>query len=94
MRLLQNYDFIVGCVTGVILIGALIASSLFRNLFLAAVASAVVVLYFQYGINGLLKYGKVVTADFVIFHPYFGQGVVAGGLLIFIIAAAARTRSA
>lgn len=94
MRLLQNYDFIVGCVAGAILIGAVIASSLFRNLFLAVVASAVVVLYFRYGINGLLKYGKVVIADFVIFHPYFGQGIVAGGLLIIVITAAARTRSA
>jgi hypothetical protein len=93
MSLLQNYDFIVGGIVGGILIGAVIASSLFRTLSLAAAASAVVVLYFNYGIIGLLRFGKVLTADFVYFHPHFGQGVVAGALLVFVAFAASRTRS-
>ena len=94
MRVLQNYDFIVGGVVGAILVGALVASSLFRNLALAAAACSVLVLYYYHGINGLLRFGKALTADFMVFHQYFGQGLAVGALFVLVVMAVNRTRNA
>ena len=50
----QSHEFIVGIAVAAILVSALVASSLFRNVALALAAGAVVLLYLQGGVAALI----------------------------------------
>ena len=52
--MLQSHEFMVGIAVAAIMLSALFASSLFRNIALALAAGAIVVLYLQGGISNLL----------------------------------------
>ena len=51
---LQSQEFIVGIAVAAIVVSALVASSLFRNIALALAAGAVVLLYLQGGVGALV----------------------------------------
>lgn len=84
MRELGNFDFLVGVAAGKILLGALFASTLFRNIALALTASAICFLYFQKGVAGLLAAARIVTLDFTI-RPDFSKGFALGGILALVV---------
>jgi hypothetical protein len=79
-----SFEFLVGVAVGKILLGALLASSIFRNVALAAGASTVCFLYFQKGVVGLLDAGHILVADFSA-RPSFAQGVALGVVLGFLV---------
>lgn len=79
-----SFDFIVGIVVGKILVGALLASSLFRNLALALAATAICILYLQEGIRGILTHAHAFEHAFVT-RPNFAEGVVVGAIVAFIV---------
>ena len=56
-------EFLVGVAVAAIVISALVASSLFRNLALALAAGAVVLLYLQGGIGALIATSKMVETE-------------------------------
>jgi hypothetical protein len=84
MHNLVNFEFMVGVAVGKILLGALLASSIFRNLALAAGASAVCFTYFQKGVPGILQTAHVLTGDFSA-RPSFSLGLALGALLGIIV---------
>lgn len=49
---LENHEFLVGIAAGKILLGALLSSSVFRNIALAASASGIFFAYYQKGLSG------------------------------------------
>ena len=70
-------EFIVGVAVAAIVISALVASSLFRNLALALAAGAVVLLYLQGGTGALIATSKVVENE-IKATPDFSQGLMVG----------------
>jgi len=70
-------EFLVGVAVAAIVISALVASSLFRNLALALAAGAVVLLYFQGGIAALLATSKLLETE-IRATPDFSQGLMVG----------------
>ena len=70
-------EFLVGVAVSAIIISALVASSLFRNVALALAAGAVVLLYLQGGIAALLATSKLVENE-IRATPDFSQGMVVG----------------
>lgn len=84
MQNLPNFDFVVGIAAGKILLGALLASSIFRSVALAVAASAICVLYLQKGVAGLLGAAHLVTIDFMI-RPDFSKGMALGAILAIIV---------
>jgi hypothetical protein len=70
-------EFLVGVAVAAIVIGALVASSLFRNVALALAAGAVVLLYLQGGIAALLAVSKLVETE-IKATPDFSQGLMVG----------------
>ena len=70
-------EFLVGVAVAAIVISALVASSLFRNLALALAASAVVLLYLQGGIGALIATSKVLETE-IKATPDFSQGLMVG----------------
>ncbi len=84
MQHIVSFEFLVGVVVGKILLGALLASAIFRNVALAAAASAVCFVYFQKGVPGLLQAAHAVVADLAV-RPSFSQGVALGGALGFLV---------
>jgi hypothetical protein len=73
----QSREFVVGIAVAAILISALFASSLFRNVALALAAGAVVLLYFQGGIAALVATSAVVEKE-IRAMPDFSNGLVVG----------------
>jgi len=63
MLLLQSYEFVVGVAVAAIMLSALLASSLFRNIALALAAGAIVILYLQGGIANLLTLGQTLETE-------------------------------
>jgi hypothetical protein len=70
-------EFIVGVAVAAIVISALVASSLFRNVALAIAAGAVVLLYLQGGTAALIATSKLVETE-IKATPDFSQGLVIG----------------
>ncbi len=59
----QSQEFIVGIAVAAILVSALIASSMFRNIALALAAGGVVLLYLQGGVPALLATSAMVEKE-------------------------------
>jgi hypothetical protein len=70
-------EFLVGVAVAAIVISALVASSLFRNVALALAAGAVVLLYLQGGIAALIAISKLVETE-IKATPDFSQGLMVG----------------
>lgn len=92
MSILQNQEFIVGVAVAVIVLGAFLASSLFRNLALALAAGAVVLLYAQSGVPGLLAVSKVLESEIKAI-PDFSQGLLVGAAISVVLLFGLRQRS-
>jgi zinc transporter ZupT len=73
----QSQEFIVGIAVAAILVSALIASSMFRNIALALAAGAVVLLYLQGGVPALLATSQMVEKE-IRAMPEFSNGLVVG----------------
>ena len=73
----QSQEFIVGIAVAAILVSALIASSIFRNIALALAAGAVVLLYLQGGVPALLATSQMVEKE-IRAMPEFSNGLVVG----------------
>lgn len=93
MAVLQSHEFVVGAVVAAILLSALFASSLFRNIALALAAGGVVVLYLQGGVQNLLALSKTLETEFGAI-PDFSTGMVAGVAVVGILALGFRPRAA
>jgi len=74
---LQSQEFIVGIAVAAIMVSALVASSLFRNLALALAAGVVVLLYLQGGVAALVATSGVVEKE-IRSLPDFSNGLVVG----------------
>ena len=72
-----NNEFLVGVAVAAIVISALVASSLFRNVALALAAGAVVLLYLQGGTPALIATSKLVESE-IKATPDFSQGLMVG----------------
>ncbi len=70
-------EFLVGVAVAAIVVSALVASSLFRNIALGLAAGAVVLLYMQGGTAALIATSKVVETE-IKATPDFSQGLVVG----------------
>jgi hypothetical protein len=73
----QSQEFIVGIAVAAILVSALIASSMFRNIALALAAGGVVLLYLQGGVPALLATSAMVEKE-IRALPDFSNGLVVG----------------
>ena len=74
---LQSQEFIVGIAVAAILVSALVASSMFRNIALALAAGAVVLLYLQGGVPALLAMSQMVEKE-IRALPDFSNGLIVG----------------
>lgn len=92
MDVLQNQEFIVGTAVAVIVLSALMASSLFRNVALALAAGAIVMLYVQSGIPGLLAISKVLESEIKAI-PDFSHGLLVGLAISAVLLYGLRQRS-
>jgi hypothetical protein len=73
----HSQEFIVGIAVAAILVSALVASSMFRNLALAVAAGAVVLLYMQGGVPALIATSAMVEKE-IRAMPEFSNGLVVG----------------
>ena len=89
---LQSNEFIVGIAVAAIVVSALVASSLFRNVALALAAGAVVLLYLQGGIGALIAMSKVVETE-IRGTPDFSHGLMVGLAVAAVLLVGLRTRS-
>jgi hypothetical protein len=85
-------EFIVGVAVAAIVISALVASSLFRNVALAIAAGAVVLLYLQGGTGALIATSKLVENE-IKATPDFSQGLVVGLAIAAVFLVGMRQRS-
>jgi hypothetical protein len=74
---MQSHEFVVGIGVAAIMIAALVASSLFRNIALALAAGGIVLLYMQGGIAGLVAMSDVLERE-IRTIPDFSNGLVVG----------------
>jgi hypothetical protein len=74
---LQSQEFIVGIAVAAILVSAIIASSMFRNIALALAAGGVVLLYLQGGVPALIATLGMVEKE-IRALPEFSNGLVVG----------------
>ena len=81
---IHSFEFFVGVAVGKLLLGALLASSLFRNIFLAAAAAAVCFLYAQRGTLGILAFAHRLHAD-LFSKQDFASGLIVGAIVAFIV---------
>src|SRR5262245_55422391 len=72
-----SQEFIVGVAVAAILVSALVASSMFRNLALALAAGAVVLLYLQGGVAALIATSRLVEIE-IRALPDFSHGLLVG----------------
>ena len=86
-------EFIVGVAVAAIVISALVASSLFRNVSLALAAGGIVLLYLQGGTGALLTMSKVVENE-IKATPDFSQGLMVGLAIAAVFLVGMRQRSA
>ena len=73
----KSQEFIVGIAVAAILICALCASSMFRNIALALAAGGVVLLYLQGGVPALISTSTVLEKE-IRALPDFSNGLVVG----------------
>ena len=92
MALLQSHEFVVGAIVASILLCALFASSLFRNIALALAAGGVVVLYLQGGVGNLLALSRTLETEFRAM-PDFSNGMLAGIAVIVVLFLGFRPRT-
>ena len=85
-------EFLVGAAVAAIVVSALVASSLFRNIALALAAGAVVLLYLQGGIGALIATSKVLENE-IKATPDFSQGLVEGLAISAVLLVGMRQRS-
>jgi glycogen synthase len=91
MQLIGNTDFLIGAGAGLIVIGALFFSRLFRNVVVGSGAAALVAYYGSHGAEGLLKVGRMIQAD-ILHHHDFAQGLAAGAVAAALAVVFARHR--
>ena len=84
MHGITNFEFLVGVAVGKIMLGALFASPLFRNLALAVAAIGVCFLYLQKGVSGIILIAHTLHSDLFI-RPDFSKGLVVGAILAFFV---------
>jgi hypothetical protein len=84
MSLLQSHEFVVGVAVAAIMLSALFASSLFRNIALALAAGAIVVLYLQGGIASLLTVSHTLETE-VRTIPDFASGMLVGTATVIVL---------
>ena len=77
LSVLQSHEFLVGAAVAAILVAALVASSLFRNIALALAAGAVVLLYLQGGVGALVAISSVLEKE-IRALPDFSNGLIVG----------------
>jgi hypothetical protein len=77
LQAFQNQEFIVGIAVAAIMVSALVASSLFRNLALALAAGAIVLLYLQGGVPALISTTELVEKE-IRTLPDFSNGLMVG----------------
>ncbi len=77
LQALQSQEFIVGIAVAAILVCALAASSLFRNVALALAAGVVVLLYLQGGVAALVATSGAIEKE-IRALPDFSNGLVVG----------------
>ncbi len=82
--LLQSHEFMVGVAVAAIMLSALFASSLFRNIALALAAGAIVVLYLQGGIANLLTLSQTLETE-VRSIPNFATGMLVGVAIVVVL---------
>ena len=92
LQALQSHEFIVGIAVAAILIAALVASSLFRNVALALAAGALVLLYLQGGIGALIETSKILESE-IRALPNFSHGLVVGLAVSAVLLVGLRQRS-
>ena len=90
---LQSQEFIVGIAVAAILVAALAASSLFRNVSLALAAGVVVLLYLQGGVSALLATSAAVEKE-IRALPDFSNGLVVGLAVAAVLMVGLQKRSA
>jgi hypothetical protein len=89
----QSQEFIVGIAVAAIMVCALAASSLFRNLALALAAGVVVLLYLQGGVPALIATSGVLEKE-IRALPDFSNGLVVGLAVSAVLMLGLQKRSA
>ena len=81
----QSQEFIVGIAVAAILVSALTASSMFRNIALAVAAGGIVLLYLQGGVPALIATSSMVEKE-IRAMPEFSNGLLVGlaGAAVFL----------
>ena len=93
MAALQSHDFIVGAAVAAILLSALFASSLFRNIALALAAGGLVVLYLQGGVGNVSALSHTLEKEFETI-PDFSNGMLVGVAVVAVLFVGFRPRRA
>jgi heme A synthase len=89
---LQNHEFVVGIAVAAIMVSALVASSLFRNVALALAAGGIVLLYLQGGIGSLMATSKLLENE-IRTLPVFSNGMMVGLAIAAVLMVGMRQRS-
>jgi hypothetical protein len=92
LTVLQSHEFIVGVAVAAILVSALVASSLFRNIALALAAGAVVLLYLQGGVAALMALSSTLENE-IRTLPNFSNGLMVGLAISAILLVGLQKRS-
>ena len=92
LTVLQSHEFIVGVAVAAILVSALVASSLFRNIALALAAGAVVLLYLQGGVAALIALSSTLENE-IRTLPNFSNGLMVGLAISAILLVGLQKRS-
>lgn len=79
-----GFEFLVGVAVGKILLGAMFASWIFRNVALATTAFALCFVYIREGVAGILILAHRVQIDLFI-RPDFSKGLAVGAIVAFIV---------
>ena len=90
---LQSHEFIVGIAVAAILVSALVASSLFRNIALALAAGGVVLLYLQGGVASLIALSSMLENE-IRALPNFSNGMMVGLAISAVLLVGLQRRSA
>lgn len=91
MAAFESQEFIVGLAVAAILLSAFVVSSLFRNVALALAAGAVVLLYLQGGVPGLVAISKSLESEFRAI-PDFSRGLMVGLAMVAVLLFGVRHR--
>jgi hypothetical protein len=90
---LQSHEFIVGMAVAAILVSALVASSLFRNIALALAAGGIVLLYLQGGVGALVALSSMLENE-IRALPKFSNGLMVGLAISAVLLVGLQRRSA